>query len=259
MVGNVSRTYIVHVPPGYTGTKPAPLVFDFHPLGVPAGTWKLATGWAGVADQAGFILVVAQGDGDSWNVGKRCCMQAHDDGMDDVAFVRAMAAKVSADACIDSKRIYATGCSNGGGLTYKLACDAADLIAAAAPVDFDCITGATNNPSCGDCNPSRPMSVYQFRNQQDKSVPYEGGPTEVVAGLEFPGAKANFADWANRNSCSGTAQSVPNQPMCDQYGSCAGGTEIALCTQPFGYHCANYIPFGIANTAWTMLQKNARP
>lgn len=257
-VGGVQRTYFVHVPSSYSGKSAVPLVFDYHPLSVSAGLWKLATGWAGVADQQGFIVVWPQGVGDSWNAG-RCCGSAHDGNVDDVAFFRAMVAKLESSACIDQKRIYVSGCSNGGGMAYRLACDAADVVAAAAPVDFDCITGPTNSPSCASCNPSRPISVTQFRGTADSSVPYDGGPTSVVAGLSFPGARANFADWGTRNACTGSPQPEPTHPTCDTYPSCASGTETTLCTVPNGFHCANYLPFGIANIAWESFAHHVMP
>ncbi len=257
-VGGLARTYSVHVPPSYTGKTPVPVVLDFHPLSVNAGLWKLATGWSGVADDKGFLLVVPQGYMDSWNVG-RCCSPAHDANVDDVAFVRALVKELEAHACVDAKRIYATGCSNGGGMTYKLACDAADLVAAGAPVDFDCITGPTSSPSCGACSPSRPMSITQFRGTNDGSVPYDGGPTKVVAGLEFPGAKNNFADWAARNMCTGSSHAEPAHPTCDTYTTCAGGADTTLCTVPLGQHCTSYVPFGIASIAWESLATHSLP
>src|ERR1700733_4220946 len=97
--GGVARTYIVHVPPNYTGHSAVPLVFDFHPLQVAATTWKIATGWPSVADSKGFILVWPQGVGDSWNAG-RCCGQAQQQGVDDVAFLRAMTSELARDSCI---------------------------------------------------------------------------------------------------------------------------------------------------------------
>src|SRR5207302_4114506 len=106
----------------------------------------------------------------------------HDANVDDVAFVRALLAKLATEACVDPKRIYATGCSNGGGMVYRLACDAADVIAAGAPVDFDCVTGATNVPSCGSCKPARPISMTQFRGTSVGTVPYDGGPANAVGG-----------------------------------------------------------------------------
>jgi polyhydroxybutyrate depolymerase len=252
-MNGVARTYIVHVPPGYTGQTAVPIVFDFHPLQVQATTWKVATGWSGVADKQGFILVWPQGVGDSWNAG-RCCGQAQQQGVDDVAFLRAMLAQIAGDGCVDPKRVYATGCSNGGGMVYRIACDAADIVAAVAPVDFDCITGPTNTPSCASCSPARHISVAQFRGTSDTAVPYDGGPTTVVPGLVFPGAPANFADWGTRNGCSGSPQTESKYPLCETYPTCAGGVETTLCSIPLGTHCASYIPYGIAAVAWDMLQ-----
>jgi polyhydroxybutyrate depolymerase len=256
--GGMTRTFIVHVPAGYTGTSPVPLVVDVHPLTVTAIVWKLVSGWEAVADQQNFVAVWPQGYGDSWVVG-RCCDPALDAGVDDVSFIRAMVAQISTELCIDPKRIYATGCSNGGGMSYKLACDAADLFAAVAPVDFDCMTGPTNSPSCAACNPSRPISECQFRATGDMYAPYDGGPTTVVSGLLFPGAQANFADWAARDQCTGTPAPEADHPACLRYGSCAAGTEVTLCTVDGGMHCLNYGTFGIAPIAWEMFSRQKLP
>src|SRR5262249_23516290 len=153
--------------------------------------------------------------------------------------IRAMIAEIESNACIDVKRIYATGCSNGGGMAYKLGCDAADIIAAIAPVDFDCITGPTNDPSCGSCSPSPPIAEAQFRGLLDPFVPYGGGPTSVVQGLDFPGAVANFTTWGMLNQCTGQPAVESAHADCKTYPSCAGGVETTLCTNPVGLHCTN--------------------
>ena len=256
-VGGVERTYLLHVPPGYTGASPVPLVFDFHPKSVDAATWTLATSWASVSDKNSFILVRPDGYGETWNVG-RCCDPAMS-MVDDVAFVRAMVAELEGAACIDAKRIYASGCSNGGGMSYKLACDAADLIAAIAPVDFDCLTGPTNDPSCGACTPSRPISEMQFRGVLDPFAPYFGGPTTVVQGIDFPGATANFATWGGMNQCTGQPSADPAHAVCQTYPTCAAGVETTLCTNPVGLHCTDYVSFHIAETAWEMFSRQRLP
>src|SRR6185503_16612365 len=74
------------------------------------------SGWAAVADREGFIMVYPNGSSNAWNVG-RCCPPAADQGVDDVAFVRAVIERLKVDACIDEKRIFASGCSNGGGMS----------------------------------------------------------------------------------------------------------------------------------------------
>ncbi|HEY6460687.1 MAG TPA: PHB depolymerase family esterase [Polyangiaceae bacterium] len=248
-----TRTYILHTPPGYTGQTPVPLVFDFHPLGVPAAVWKGVSTWAAEADKDGFIVVWPQGIDDAWNVG-RCC-----GGADDVAFTRAMIAAISAEKSIDPKRIYATGCSNGGGMSYMLACNAADVIAAVAPVNFDCITGATNDPSCGSCTPSRPVSEVQFMGTADTEVPYDGGPTPVVQGLLFPSAQANFTTWGGFDQCTGTPAAAPSQPSCQSYASCGASTQVTLCTIDQGTHCGSYGTYPITQIAWQTFQSESLP
>ncbi|HEY1694168.1 MAG TPA: PHB depolymerase family esterase [Polyangiaceae bacterium] len=257
-VGGIARTYILHVPPGYTGASPAPLVFDFHPIGVEAAIWKGVTNWSATADANGFLVVWPQGYMNSWNVG-RCCDPALGANVDDVAFTRAVIAQVSSEACVDAKRIFASGCSNGGRMSYELACDAADVIAAVAPVDFDCVTGATNDPSCGNCTPARPVSETQFRATGDMYCPYDGGPTSVVPGLLFPGAQENFAAWAGIDGCSGTPAQAPDDSACSTYATCSAGAEVTLCTVQGGSHCGNYGAFPIVATAWDMFQRNPLP
>jgi polyhydroxybutyrate depolymerase len=253
VVDGTKRTFIVHVPPSVTGAMPVPLVFDFHPLEVSASTWKSVSNWAPTADANGFIVVWPQGIGDEWNAG-RCCGKA-----DDVAFTRAMIAQISGERSIDAKRIYATGCSNGGGMSYRLACDAADVIAAVAPVNFDCITGSTNDPSCGSCRPSRPVSETQFMGTADMYVPYDGGPTSVIKGLDFPSAKANFATWATIDGCSGKPATEPSLPSCQTYDACSAEAGVTLCTIKNGTHCGSYGTYPIVDTAWKAFQSQSLP
>lgn len=255
-VDGTTRTYVQHVPPGYTGTTPVPVVIDFHPLGGTGNSWKNSTGWGGLADTEGFIMIWPDGVGNSWHVG-RCCATAESQNVDDVGFTRAIIAALSEQACIDPKRVYATGCSNGGGMAFKVACDAADVIAAVAPVDFDCVTGSTAEPSCGDCSPARPISEFQFRGTNDTAVPYSGG--SGPAGTQFPGAEANFAEWAEINACTGSAEPLSEHSGCEAYPSCAEGAETVLCTVQNGTHCGNYQSFGIVDIAWEMFQRSSLP
>jgi len=235
-----------------------PVVIDFHPRGGTAASWKGSTNWASVADSKGFVVVWPNGIESSWNVG-RCCGPAHDQGIDDVAFARAIVTTLARDACIDSKRVYATGCSNGGGMAYKVACDAADVFAAVAPVDFDCTTGPTNDVSCAACTPTRPISETQFRATDDSVVPYDGGVSAVTSAIIFPGAPANFATWAEINMCTGTPQALPDHPSCQAYPTCAEGADTILCTVQGGSHCNNYQSFGIVDIAWQMFESQALP
>lgn len=172
-VGGMMRTFVQHVPPANATPMPMPVVIDFHGKGGSGARQANASGWGKLADEKGFIVIWPDGVGNTWNAG-RCCGST----ADDVAFVRAILAMIEARFCIDPKRVYATGCSAGGAMTYKLACDAADIIAAVAPVDFDCAYSADNTgatPSCGGCSPARPIPEMQFRGTADSMAVFEGG------------------------------------------------------------------------------------
>jgi polyhydroxybutyrate depolymerase len=257
-VGGMNRTYLLHVPPGYDGSTPVPVVIDFHPLGGTGNGQRNLSGWGDLADQEGFIAVFPNGVDNSWNVG-RCCPPAADQQVDDVAFARAIIAQLQTEACVDAKRIYASGCSNGGGMSYKVACEAADVIAAVAPVDFDCVVGPNNVPSCGGCNPARPISEIQFRATGDFAVNYEGGPAPIPQGMDFPGAEQNLSDWGEINSCTGAPAPLDDHPACEAFPTCADGAQTMLCTRQGGGHCNNYAALDIVNVAWEMFQNTSLP
>jgi len=194
------RTYQLHVPPSYDGAMPMPVVIDYHPLGSSGSAWagNNNSEWRRKGDSEGFIVVHPEsGPGDnSWNVGV-CCQQAQQTQVDDVAITRAIVEHLKTDACIDSKRVYVTGCSNGGGMSYRAACDVADIIAAAAPVDFRCVYGgSTGAPSCDGCNPSLPITIVHFDNTGDTAlVPHDRGMTGFAADCPPTGPARG---WASR-------------------------------------------------------------
>lgn len=172
-----------------------------------------------------------------------------------MAFVRAILEQLQSNVCVDSRRVFASGCFNGGGMSYKLACEAADVIAGVAPVDFDCVVGENNIPSCGGCEPSQPVSEVQFRATGDALVSYVGGPAPIPQGMDFPGAEQNFSDWGEINSCSGLPEPVEGFPSCQTFPACEGGVQTTLCTQQGGSHCGNYGSLDIANVAWQLFER----
>ncbi|HET9959933.1 MAG TPA: PHB depolymerase family esterase [Polyangiaceae bacterium] len=237
------RTFLVHAPPSYDGKKRVPVVFDFHGLSGNGAQQKSLSRWDRLGDSQGFMTVYPDGLEQAWNAGL-CCT----DKYDDVAFVRAIIESLETDACIDTKRIYASGCSNGGGMSYKLACEASDVIAAVAPVDFDCVAGT----KCSQCSPTRPVSVVQFRGTKDQLVAYEGDGA-------FSGAKNNFAKWGQLNMCTGSAAALTGHAGCESYPMCGSGSETVLCSVENGTHCGSYSSFMIPTVAWDVLQRHALP
>ena len=270
-VGTLTRSYILHIPTGYNGTKALPLVIDFHPLGGTGSQWEGSSGWKAKADSVGFVVAYpnSYNSNNSWNVGM-CCQDAQQNKIDDVAFTKDMIEQIKGIACVDPKRIYATGCSNGGGMTYKVACDMADVIAAAAPVDFRCVYGGTtSSPSCEGCKPSRPISITHFDNTGDTSlVPYKGGLTSFPAdcppggqctGMGFPSADDNFKTWQGLDGCTGATSALSGNSACQTNMSCQASAQVTMCVQQGGSHCGNYGSLKIVDTAWQLFEKQELP
>jgi polyhydroxybutyrate depolymerase len=228
-VGSVARRYLLHVPAAYDGRSPVPLIVDFHGIGNTGQSELALSTYVALTDPEGVILAFpngAQGPlGSAWNMGP-CCVE----GVDDLAFARALVEHVQASACIDPDRVYATGVLTGGGMVHYLACEAADLFAAAAPAAFDLLQETVD-----DCKPARPITVVSFRGTEDTRVPYEGGLSSLVPGMPitFLGAAATFERWASINGCEGEP-SAEDANGCATYANCAGGVEVVLCTSVGG-------------------------
>ena len=222
--GGRERTFRVHVPPGYDPSTPTPLVVNFHGVNCTSSQQVLISQMPQKADAAGFIVVHPDGVGKSWN-GGTCCGQALSENVDDVAFARALLDDVEAKLCIDPRRVFVTGISNGGYMTNRLGCELADRVAAIAPV----AGGTLVSP----CDPARPMPVLYFHGTADAIVPYEGG---YLGGL--PSAAKTFGDWAARNGCTDAPVTTftNGDVHCETYQTCAAGVEVTLCTIDGGGH-----------------------
>ncbi|HEU5072687.1 MAG TPA: PHB depolymerase family esterase, partial [Polyangiaceae bacterium] len=186
-VAGVTRSYVLHVPESYDGTTPVPLVFDFHGLGGNGMQQASSSGYRQVADREGFLIAFPDGTENAWNIGQ-CCTNSKE--IDDVTFTRAMLESIASDGCVDLARVYVTGFSNGGGMAYLLACEAADVIAAAAPAAFDML-----DPEDPVCSPSRPIAVLSSRGTNDTAVPYGGGRGSGNR-VTFLGAEQSLARWS---------------------------------------------------------------
>lgn len=241
-----TRGYVLHVPPAYDGSKPVPLVLDFHALGG-TGTSELSSSpYPAVLDPEGVIQAFPDGlrgpAGTAWNVGP-CCVE----DVDDVAFARSIVAHVQSIACIDPTRVYAVGVLTGGGLAHYIACHAADVFAAVAPAAFDLLA-----ENVDDCTPQRPITEISFRGTGTSRVPYEGGASSLVPGmpLTFLGARATAERWASINGCD-AVPSAPDENDCITYPGCEAGVEVILCTKEGGREDP-----GDPNVAWPVLARH---
>jgi polyhydroxybutyrate depolymerase len=247
MRDGTQRKVTVYVPRNYDGKKPLPLIVDFHPLLTSVEAYEGISTWDDTVDSNQFIVAMPQGIQNSWNIGP-CCTESRK--VDDVGYAREVVKKLVADGCIDTKRIYATGYSNGGGMSHKLACDAADVFAAVAPSAFDLVEEMT-------CKPSRPISVFMKRGTNDPIVPYSGGASTpptlyLLDPIHFLGAQGTFKRWAELNQCTDTP--VDTGGNCKTYSKCAAGVKVTLCTADGGGHDANDVKI-----MWPMLKDYMLP
>ncbi|MDB5219010.1 MAG: hypothetical protein JWO86_6937 [Myxococcaceae bacterium] len=242
-VDGKARTYDLHVPPGYDATKRTPLVFLFHGYTMTAAQIATATHFAATADARGYIAAFPTGIGTSFNAGD-CCGQALSDMVDDVSFTRAMITSVAGDYCVDAKRTFASGFSNGGFLSYLLACELSDEIAAVASVSGGLRVDAAA------CKPKRPVPLFHVHGTNDFVVPYDGGG----AGNAKP-VSVSIDAFKTINGCAAGAGAVvftKDDVSCTKWSGCTAGADVELCTVTGGGHQwpgGDQLPYGPALSA----------
>lgn len=151
----VQREYLLHAPPGYDTDTPMPLVLALHGRPSSPDSFQSLTGLSDEADEAGFVVVYPAGVNGGWVVTGA--------GADDVGFISALIDTVERTWGTDPDRIYVTGFSNGAQMTFRLAAELSDRLAAVAP-----ISGAPR----GDLLPSSPISVMSITGDADKYANY---------------------------------------------------------------------------------------
>lgn len=230
-VNGKTREYIIHLPAGYTNQKKYPVVLSFHGGGGNAKNHAYFTEGNKYADKYGYIIVYPQGTPagllpamKTWNSGYNCCGKAHKINSDDTSFTEAIIEDISKKYSVDQKRIYATGMSNGGMMSYKLACQLSDKIAAIAPV-----AGTLNLHSC---NPTRPVPVLHFHGTEDKNCRFEGGVgVKSICRANFKSVPYSIEMMKNANMCTDhkeiTYQS--GDATCMRYTGCKDVADVVLC------------------------------
>jgi polyhydroxybutyrate depolymerase len=236
-----TRTYLVHVPRGHDGSKALPVVLALPGATSSAEAMERFCGLSEKADAAGFLVVYPEGVGKTFNAGN-CCGQAARLKVDDVAFIRAVLDDLPKVARIDSRRVYATGMSNGAIMCYRLASELSERIAAIAPV-----AGPMGTEKC---TPKRPVSVLHFHGSADDRAPFKGG--KATAGLsklfptDFYSVDHSVKSWIEANGCKREpvveklpargAKDDPTSIVRKTYGGGKDGSEVVLVIIEGGGH-----------------------
>lgn len=239
--GGQSRSFNLHVPGSYTGRVPVPLVLDLHGLGSTASQQAFISGFREKSDRVGFLVAYPQGVSNSWNA-YGCCGTADSSNIDDVGFLKAVVNQIASMGNIDHSRVYITGLSNGGFMSHRMACEAADVFAAAAPV-----SAPLNLKDPTTCRPARPITVVASHGLNDTTVPYNGS-------LGLQSAQDSLSAWRNINGCTGSATvlNLGGSSRCETFETCNDGAESGLCSLDGTHILYNtQSALNIADYVWT--------
>jgi len=228
MFDGESRSYRIYIPSIYDSSQPVPLVMALHGLGDNANNFQ-GVGFNDVADTVNFIAVYPNAlpdpllGGSAWNTGIY-----PGNNYDDVGFLNALLDTIEAGYSIDTNRIYCTGFSLGGFMTYRMACESGARFAAVASV-----AGSLPAPSIAACYPEE-MSVLHIHGTSDQTIPYNFGNIYVV--VTNLGADSTTHYWASHNNCDFPAahDSLPNLKNDGltfekfSYTECGNSSEVIL-------------------------------
>ena len=201
----IQRDYILYIPELYDGSSAVPLVLNFHGYGSNANEQMFYGDFRDIADTEGFLLVHPEGTtfigNQFWNVG----FPGISSTIDDVGFTEALIDELATLYAIDLDRVYATGMSNGGFMSFLLACQLSEKIAAVASV-----TGSMTQDTFNDCNAQLPTPVLQIHGTEDDVVLYNGNT------LSIPIADV-ISYWVDYNNCetTPTTTTLPDLDVSD--------------------------------------------
>lgn len=233
------RTYLVHLPPNYSKETPLPLVLAFHGGGGNAQNMVNMSGFNQKADKENFIVVYPNGSGRTDNIlltfnAIGCCSYAMEQNIDDVKFISGLIDKISAEYAVDKKRVYATGFSNGGLISNRLAAEIPEKIAAIAPVSG---TIFESSPT-----PKGKVAVLIIHGMKDTAVPYEGGissrnTVNKAQSQPFKSVAYTANYWAKNNGCKeNPSKTNDGKVIREKFAGCDSGNDVEVISIIDGEH-----------------------
>lgn len=248
--GGRARTYELHLPKSYDGKNRIPAVISFHGGGGQGKDQRDLTHFEAVGADAGFVTVYPDGVEKSWNSAHDSANYAEINNIDDVGFARALIDELHGKYCIDPKKIYVSGFSNGSSFSHRLGCELSDKIAALAP-----ISGPLPTTIQPECRPKRKIPILVMHGKTDPRSPYMGGST--TSGHKNLSVDATVSFWMQVNGCQTPANKIEyfdslldgTNVVQTTYSSCLEGTQVVLFTIEGGGHTwpmgFQYLPVSI--------------
>lgn len=235
-----TRSYAIHSPDRAPPPGGFPVILAFHGGGMQGQGMRRLTHLDTIADEKGVIVIYPDGLDRHWNDGRSTIKNPQDD----VGFVAALLDQVGHSYSIDSRRIYATGISNGALFAQRLGCDLSGRIAGIAPV-----AGTMPTDIASRCRQGRPVAVLQIGGTADPIMPFKGGTVATPGGAGEGGQVLSLAEtaslWLRRNGCGlqGTAFQLPPVAPLDRtrvlgmtYDSCPAKSSVKVLTIMGGGH-----------------------
>ncbi|HEV3353574.1 MAG TPA: PHB depolymerase family esterase [Acidimicrobiales bacterium] len=216
--GGADRDYVLYVPRSYTGTFAVPVVFNFHGFGSNASQQMAYGDFRPLAEKNAFLIVAP--DGEDATIGRHFNVAQAPGQPDDVGFALAIVDSLEKDFCVDARRIYSAGMSDGGAMTSLLACVASNRFAAFGPVAV-----VFYNPACGA---ARSVPIAAFMGNADPVVPFNGGQVNCCGGATVPAAPTSMAGWASHDKCASQPheQSLGSEVTLRQWTGCAPQGDV---------------------------------
>lgn len=252
------RPVEVKVPSSYDDATPTPLLILLHGYTATGSLQDLYFGFTALAEERGFLYAHPDGtidgnDENFWNATQACC-DFGATGVDDSAYLIGLVDEISEKWNVDPARIYFAGHSNGGFMSYRMACDHADRIAAIVS-----LAGA-NFLDPADCDATEPVSVVQIHGTADEVIAYEGGVTVS----EFPSAAASIAPWGALAGCDAEpiadgSMDIASKPTnVSAYQNCDAGIDVQLWTIEGDQHLPG-LTTGFAPAVFDFLEAHPKP
>jgi polyhydroxybutyrate depolymerase len=251
----LKRCYQIHVPVFYTSSKPVPLLIALHGGGGNSARMGKFSGFDKLSDRDTFLVVYPQAYEKHWNDGRDMDIYASQkDQVDDVGFISALIDTVQKKYTIDPSKVYVTGMSNGGMMSYRLACELGHRIKAIAAVIANIPVKLKDS-----CNPSQAIPVLIMNGTEDPLMPFEGGDVHLGKRKNL-GKVISTAEtvkfWLDKNRCTGKPllQNLPDKDPADgcrvtETVYCTGVNQVVLYTIVGGGHnmpgCTPYLPKSI--------------
>jgi polyhydroxybutyrate depolymerase len=203
----IIRTYLLHIPPGYSESEQTPLVIALHGYTSSATSFENGSRLSDKADAEGFIIAYPNGlaypwtssNPQAWNAGSQ--YEEWTRGTDDVGFIDDMLELIKRHYSIDASRIFVTGHSNGSRMTYRVGYELSCKIAAIAPHSGQMVFEPETHIDC-------PVPVLHLHATDDHTVLYNGSTAANTSDLVYAPVDSVLSDWAAMFSCNADPETI---------------------------------------------------